>query len=133
MILIKDKQLLYKIIRHGPERLVLPIWARLSRDSALRWLYKRRMGVMLNYDNPQTFSEKIQWMKVFWDHPLKVKCADKFCVREYVTECGCEEILVDMLGVYENPDEIDFNSLPERFVLTPCVRIVVVGSSVKYS
>ena len=103
MILIKDKQLLYKIIRHGPERLVLPIWARLSRDSALRWLYKRRMGVMLNYDNPQTFSEKIQWMKVFWDHPLKVKCADKFCVREYVTECGCEEILVDMLGVYENP------------------------------
>jgi hypothetical protein len=54
---------------------------------------------------------------LYWRHPLKTKCADKYTVRSYVEKCGLGQILPDFLGVYENSKEIDFDALPKSFVL----------------
>ena len=49
--------------------------------------------------------------------PLVIQCADKLRVREYVKQCGCEDILIDLYGVYNSVDEIDWETLPNEFVL----------------
>lgn len=81
-----------------------------------RW-YKRMTGDRLNLRNPKTFNEKIQWMKLYDATPLKTRLADKYLVREWVKEKIGEEYLVPLLGVWDSFDEIDFDSLPDRFAL----------------
>ena len=80
------------------------------------WFY-RRTGEELNLENPQTFNEKIQWLKLYDSTPLKTKLADKYLVRDWVKEKIGEEYLIPLLGVWENFDDIDFDKLPDKFVL----------------
>ena len=84
---------------------------------AANLVYKRVFGKSINWENPQDLIEKISWMELYTDTSLWTKCADKYRVREYVKEKGCEETLVKLYGMWENPEEIDFDSLPNRFVL----------------
>lgn len=72
----------------------------------------------LSFKNPITLDEKIQWMKLnfYNNNPLISQCADKYAVREYIKKCGCEDILVKLIGVYDNASEIDWESLPNKFV-----------------
>jgi len=81
-----------------------------------RW-YQFTTGKVLNLNNPKTFDEKIQWMKLYDSTPLKTKLADKYLVREYVAENIGEAYLVPILGIYNQFDEIDFDTLPNQFVL----------------
>ena len=74
-------------------------------------------GKKLDYRNPKDLNEKLMWLTRYWQHPLKTKCADKYLVRDYVKECGLEEILVPLIAVYDSADEIDFDVLPDSFVL----------------
>ena len=83
----------------------------------LRRLYKATFGKELNLENPQTFNEKLQWLKLYYRRPDYTMMADKFAVREYIAQKIGEEHLVPLLGVWDDPDEIDFDSLPEQFVL----------------
>ena len=83
----------------------------------LQYQFKNALGKNLDLDNPKTFNEKIQWLKLYDDNPLKTTCADKYKVRDYVKDKIGEEYLIPLLGVYDNPDEIDFDSLPNQFVL----------------
>jgi len=71
----------------------------------------------LDLNNPEGFNEKIQWLKVYYRDPLYIKCADKYSVREYVKQQGCEEILNELYGVYCNVEEINFEELPNKFAL----------------
>lgn len=80
------------------------------------WFYEET-GHILDLDNPQTYNEKIQWLKLFDSTPLKTKLADKLLAREWVKEQIGEKYLVPLLGVWDSFDEIDFDSLPNRFVL----------------
>ena len=80
-------------------------------------LYRFAMNKKLNLSNPKTFNEKIQWLKLYYKNPLVSKCADKYMVREYVRECGLENTLNEIYGVYENADNIDFGVLPNKFVI----------------
>jgi len=80
-----------------------------------RYLYQT--GKSLFYRFPSDLNEKLHWLSRYWKNPLIVKCSDKYRVREYVTECGLEEILIPLIGVYDNVNEIDFDSLPSKFVL----------------
>lgn len=86
-----------------------------------RWMvslqYRIKTGRKLNLKDPKRYTEKLQWYKLFYRDPLMSKCADKYEVREYVRECGYEDLLNPLLGVYENPDEIDFDALPNQFVI----------------
>ncbi len=84
---------------------------------ASKYLYRRGTGKKLNLKNPQDFNDKLQWLKLYWQHPLVAKCADKYEVREYVKRCGCEEVLNELYGVYETTSEIDWDSLPSKFAL----------------
>lgn len=79
--------------------------------------FKRGFGYKLNLDNPQTFNEKMQWLKLYYREPLLTRCSDKALVRDYIRENVGEEYLVPSLGIYNNPDEIDFDKLPDKFVL----------------
>ena len=79
--------------------------------------FERMCGYKLNLDNPQTFNEKIQWLKLYYRNPLMTKCADKVGVREYIKEKIGEEYLVPIIGVYNSVDEIDFDTLPNKFVM----------------
>ena len=89
----------------------------ISDEKAVKKYYKKRSGKELDLSNPQTFSQKQQWYKLNAKNPLMQQAADKYAVREYIKSCGHEELLNDLLGVYENPDDIDFDALPNRFVM----------------
>jgi hypothetical protein len=82
-------------------------------------LYWLRFGKRLDLKHPKTSNEKILWLKLntYYKNPLVTQCADKYSVREYVKEKGCEDILNELYGYWTNPDEIDFARLPDKFVL----------------
>lgn len=83
----------------------------------LKLWFEKVTGNKLNLDNPKTFNEKIQWLKLYDSTPLKTKLADKYLVREWVEEKIGSEYLIPLLGVWNEFDEIDFNKLPNSFVL----------------
>lgn len=86
-----------------------------ERELAL-W-YRGRVGEILNLQNPRTFNEKIQWMKLYDCTPLKTRLADKYLVRDWIREKIGDEFLIPLLGVWDNFDQIDFDLLPDQFVL----------------
>ena len=98
---------------------VYAVFGELCPRTATKILFRKYLGYKLNLKKPVTINEKMQYLKLFVykNHPLVTKCADKYAVREYVKECGCEEILVPLLGVWEKADDIDFAVLPDKFVL----------------
>ena len=79
--------------------------------------YKERTGKSLNIKNPKTFSEKIQWLKMNYHNPLITICSDKYLVRDYIKEKIGNEYLIPQLGVWDKPEDIDFDRLPTQFVL----------------
>lgn len=81
--------------------------------------YKTAFGKKLNLDNPVTLNEKNLWLKLnnYIHNPLVIQCADKYAVREYIADCGCEEILNDLIGAWDRVEDIPWEDLPERFVL----------------
>lgn len=82
-------------------------------------MFKRYFGYPLNLNSPNTLNEKIQWLKLnyYYKNPLITQCADKYAVREYVISCGCSEILNELYGVYQNTREIEWEKIPNEFVL----------------
>lgn len=80
-------------------------------------LYRVAYGRWMDWDNPRTLNEKIHWLKFNSDTTLWTILADKYRVREYVKQCGCEELLVSLYGVWKSPNEINWDSLPQRFVM----------------
>lgn len=78
---------------------------------------KRITGKRINLDNPKTYCEKIQWSKLYDSTPLKTRLTDKYLVRDWVKEKIGEKYLIPLLGVYDKFDDIDFNQLPNQFVI----------------
>ncbi|WP_026978341.1 ATP-grasp fold amidoligase family protein [Flavobacterium tegetincola] len=89
----------------------------LSDQEAVISLYKTYSGRVPNLDNPKTFSEKQQWMKLNYHNPLMTTCADKYEVRQYVTQKGYAHLLNGVLGVYDKIEQLDVAQLPAQFVL----------------
>lgn len=75
------------------------------------------MNFTLDIEKPCSFNEKIQWLKIYDKNPDYVKMVDKYEAKKYAAEMIGEEYIVPTLGVWNDFDEIDFNMLPERFVL----------------
>ena len=88
-----------------------------SRTQATRFYHGVMTGEKLDLVNPRTFSHKLQWLKLYEKNPLKTQCADKYRVREYVSDCGYSDILNNLIFVCESTAEIDWDSLPAAFVL----------------
>ena len=81
--------------------------------------FKYELGYPLDLENPQTFNEKLQWLKLYeWpNNSLAIQCADKYAVREYIRSIGHEDLLNDLFFVWDSADEIDWDLLPDQFVL----------------
>lgn len=109
-------------------------WVRLTRDRirrtffvldfylvpdalALKRKYKKVFGHKLNLKNPQTFNEKIQWLKLHDRKPAYKRLTDKIEVKKHVAKIIGEQYIIPTLGSWRSFDEIDFDSLPNQFVL----------------
>lgn len=86
-------------------------------ESYVRRLYRKNQHMKLNLEDPRDYREKLHWLKLYADQSLWTDLADKYKVRDYVTQCGLEEHLPRLYGVWKRAEEIDFDSLPEKFVL----------------
>lgn len=86
-------------------------------EKYLRLKWKLNMDYPLNLENPTTFNEKLQWLKLHDHNPLYTTLVDKVAVKDYVAGILGPEYIIPTLGVYDKPEDIDWDSLPERFVL----------------
>lgn len=75
------------------------------------------MGHWIDWKDPKTFTEKIQWLKIHNRRPEYTRMVDKFAVKEYVAGILGDEYIIPTLGVWDKPEEIDWESLPDQFVL----------------
>lgn len=80
-------------------------------------MYKAKTGKELNLADPKTFNEKLQWLKLYNRRPIYSELVDKFTVRTHIAERIGENYCVPLLGVWSHPEEINFNALPNQFVL----------------
>lgn len=108
-------------IFHDRSRLLLAVVKRIGRllpdKLYLKILFRLYMGYPLNLDNPQTFSEKLQWLKLYNRRPEYTQMVDKYEAKKYVASIIGDEYIIPTLGVWNNVDEIDFASLPNQFVI----------------
>ena len=79
--------------------------------------YRLVFGKKLDLENPKTYNEKLQWLKLYNRKDEYTTMVDKFAVREYVANKIGEEYLIPSLGVWDNPEDINFDELPDEFVL----------------
>lgn len=81
--------------------------------------FRRKLGYELNLNNPQSYCEKVQWLKLNYlaHDPLILQCADKYRVREYIKEQNLENILVELYGSWDKAENISWKALPDSFVL----------------
>ena len=82
----------------------------------VRIRYRLRFHKRINLDNPVTLNEKIQYLSLRTDTSEWTRLTDKYAVREYVRECGLENILNRLYGVWERSSDIDFSLLPEKWL-----------------
>ena len=98
-------KLFRKLSRLIPDRIYLQI------------VYFKHFRRFINFNNPKTFNEKIQWLKLNYRKEEYTNLVDKYRVKQYITKLIGEEYVIPTLGVWKNVDDIDFKSLPEKFVL----------------
>lgn len=117
----KIKTLLHYIFydRRALKLALLQKSAILYRSDAkyLKKLFKLRMGKDLNLDNPKTFNEKLQWLKLYNRKPEYTRMVDKYEAKRYVADIIGEEYIIPTLGVWERFEDINFDALPNQFVL----------------
>lgn len=83
----------------------------------LKLLYRSQMGKKLDLENPKTFNEKLQWLKIYDRKPEYVQMVDKYEAKKYVAERIGEKYIIPTLGVWDRFEDIDFDALPDQFVL----------------
>ncbi|WP_434167458.1 ATP-grasp fold amidoligase family protein [Peribacillus frigoritolerans] len=106
--IIRSQKLRFKIMR---------MFSFLPEKTMIKLIYLIKTGRKPNLNQPKRYTEKLQWYKLNYRDPLMTKCADKFEVRNYVKSKGYESILNQLYGVYDNVEEINFNSLPNSFAI----------------
>lgn len=105
----KEKRIIF-LAQHG--------WFKnMTDENFLKMQFKNVFGYELNLDNPQSFNEKIQWLKLYNRDPRYTSLVDKYEVKKIVSDIIGDEYIIPTLGVWSHFDEIDFEQLPEQFVL----------------
>ncbi len=85
--------------------------------SFLKKRYKKIFKKDLNFQQPQSYTEKMNWLKLFYHTEEIELCSDKYTVRQYLVQKGYGQYLNSLIGVYDSAEEIDFDALPEKFVI----------------
>ncbi|MGI5977404.1 MAG: ATP-grasp fold amidoligase family protein [Candidatus Limivicinus sp.] len=89
----------------------------MSDEEYLKIAYRIKMGKTLDLDNPRTFNEKLQWLKIHDRNPLYTMMVDKYEVKKYIAEKIGSEYIIPTIGVWDRFEDIDFDKLPNQFVL----------------
>lgn len=107
-----------KIIKNRNVRFaLLRIFSFIPDKWMIKAQYRIKTGRCLNLNNPERYTEKIQWYKLNYKNPVMIQCVDKYEVRKYVADKGLERILNECYGVYEKYEEIDYSRLPDQYVI----------------
>lgn len=101
--------LLLRIIQQKP--------ALLPDRIALKVMFYFEIGYKLNLKKPKTFNEKLQWLKLYHREPIMTKMVDKYEAKKYVADIIGEQYIIPTYGVWDSFDQIDFDKLPNQFVL----------------
>lgn len=80
-------------------------------------MFQKKLGRRINWKNLKTFNEKLQWLKLHDRNPKYIDLVDKYKVKDYIADILGKEYIIPTLGTWESVEEIDFDSLPEQFVL----------------
>lgn len=125
-IITKTKRVLRKAQKALPVRWLVS-YIRIGRGKRLekkysdyeyiKCAYKSCAGVEPDFINPKRYSEKLQWLKLFYRDPIMPICSDKYKVREYLEEKGYGYLLNNLIAVYDSAKDINPNELPERFAM----------------
>jgi len=83
----------------------------------LKLIFPLYTGYKLDLNNPMTYNQKLQWLKLYYRKPIMTKMVDKYEAKKYVSELIGKEYVVKNYGVWNSFDDIDFDSLPNQFVL----------------
>lgn len=112
---------IFDCLIHNPRKLVAAGLVRIAKlfpdELYLKLLFRLRMGYKLNLDNPQTFCEKLQWLKLHNRKPEYTQMVDKYDAKRYVADIIGEEYIIPTIGVWDRVEDIDFDKLPNQFVL----------------
>lgn len=111
---------LYKLFRSCMWRLESKYYStkdQSQREQIVAKQYKSISDKELDWDNLKTYNEKMQWSKLYENIPKKTLLADKYLVRNWISEKIGEEYLIPLIGVWDNFKEIDFSTMPNKFVL----------------
>ena len=109
--------------RHFPtlkailSRLLMKMSFLLSDEAYLKALFRLKMGYKLNLKHPKTYSEKLMWLKLHDHKPEYTTLVDKCAVKQHVAGIIGEQYVIPTIGVWDRPEEIDWDSLPKQFVL----------------
>lgn len=91
---------------------------KIMKDEAfLRMIYKANFNYELNLENPETFNQKLQWLKLYDRKPIYTTMVDKVAVKEFVANKIGKEYIIPTLGIWDKFEDIDFDTLPNQFVL----------------
>lgn len=109
-------------VRNNPKMIIASIASRglfiwMPSRQYLKLLFYAYMGQKLNLDNPRTFNEKLQWLKLYDRRPEYINYVDKYAVRDYIKKTIGEKYLVPLISVHDNVEEIPWAELPDKFVL----------------
>ena len=133
--LFKKMEFYKKIIkRRGSRAKLLRFFSFIPDSIMLRIQYFIKMGFPLSLKNPKRFTEKMQWYKLYYKNPILIECVDKGDVRDYVKSKNLENILVPCYGVFDNPELIDWEKLPNKFVMKDTIggggqKVVIIDKS----
>lgn len=89
----------------------------ISDEKYLKVRFRTEMGRELDLENPKTYTEKLQWLKAYDHRPIYTQMVDKYEAKKFVADRIGSEYVIPLLGVWDNPEDIDFDSLPDQFVL----------------
>ena len=89
----------------------------ISDELYLRWKFKKNMGYKLNLEAPKSFNEKLQWLKLYNRQPLYTSLVDKYAVKDYIEARIGSDYIIPTLGIWDKPEQIEWDMLPNRFVL----------------
>lgn len=126
------KKLIKLILGNNYKHLVhayLKILGRISAKKLASINYKMVSGKYINWKDPKDLNEKINWLKFYSDTSMWPIFADKYAVRGYIKSMGLGDTLNELYGVWDNPNDIDFSSLPNSFVLKSnngCATVLLV-------
>lgn len=107
-----------------------------ERENELKRIFYNKCNYYLDLEHPKTFNQKLQWLKINYQDPIMSRCVDKFEFKKYIAEQIGEGYTVPLYGAWKHENHVDFDKLPDKFVLKSNVQsdgrhIIVVDDKLK--